>query len=325
MRAAHSPAPAAVTAERPRRSPRQGLWLDLEVAALEGLSLPELRQAGVEFLVLGCSEDEVRWEAERLADFSRQVSRAGLETYLAPWGYGKVLAGDAAVPSLYLHTHPQTLQVDSRGRRLGRACPNDPHFLEWFANAMRTLAWLLEARGFVWDTPGFYHTRGAWGCHCAYCRRLYAAATGEPLPRLLTPEVLSFRRQSLSLFLLAAAAAVKSVDRRLLSVVVPPSPLAPEAGVSGADDWRVLAANSGAEVLGLVAEASRRGDGLQPSEAFRACAQAVHAEGRSLWVTVEAEEVTSLVARDARGLAQALGAEALVWPPMLPLRRPPRP
>ena len=61
--------------------------------------------------------------------------------------------------------------------------------------------------------------------------------------------MLEFRRHSLNMFLLAAAAAVQSVDRRLKSIVVPPPALEPATGTSGADDWRILATNSGTAAL----------------------------------------------------------------------------
>ncbi len=267
----------------------------------------------MDFIVISCPEDEARWEAERLAAFTRAAAHAGLDRYLAPTGYGKVLDPDPAIPSLYLHTHPQTLQVDSRGRRCAKACPNDPRFLEWFAGSMRTLAWMVEARGFVWDAPSFYHSRGVWACRCSYCQRLFSAAAGQPLPRSLTPEVLDFRRRSLSLFLLAAAAAIQSVDRRLQSVVAPPPPLDPSTSTTGADDWRQLAANAGMESLALVVTPEGRGYRLPESDLLQPHSQAAAAEGKPLWLWLATEQLHPELVHEGRILARQLGAEAVVW------------
>ncbi len=292
---------------------RNGIVLAENLARLDEIAPSWLREQGVDFLVIGCPEDEVRWEAERLADFSRAAARAGLRRYLAPAGYGKVLDPDPAISSLYLHTHAHTLQVDSRGRRCARACPNDPRFLEWFAGSMRTLAWMVEANGFVWDAPSFYHSRGVWACRCSYCQRLFSAQAGFPLPQSLTTEVLDFRRQSLNLFLLAAAAAVQSVDRRLQSVIAPPAPLDPATDVSGADDWRVLAANSGAAALALVMAPEGRGYRLPDAGALQPYASAAAAEGKLLWLWLTAEELRPELVDEGRILARQLQAEAVVW------------
>ncbi|HEY3398501.1 MAG TPA: hypothetical protein VGM19_12670 [Armatimonadota bacterium] len=289
--------------------------------ALERISPAWLVDQGLQFAVITCPEDEARWESERLAAFTRQLAHSGLEAYVAPAGYGKVLDADPATTSLYLHTHPQTLQIDSRGRRCARACPNDPRYLEWFANSMRTLAWLLEVKGFVWDAPGFYHSRGAWACHCSYCQRLFSAAAGQALPRELTPEVLSFRRHSLSMFILAAAAAVQSVDRRLVSIVAPPPPLEAATALSGADDWKVLAANSGVASLALVVTPEGRGFRLPGPEVLHAPVSAAHAEGKQVWLWIVAEQLHPELLTEGKILAANLGLEAVIWADYEALRR----
>jgi hypothetical protein len=305
---------------------RNGVVLSESVAGLERVPPRWFRDRGLDLLVVACAEDEARWEAERLAGFLREVARSGVEVYLAPWGYGKVLYAETLAPSLYLHTHPQTLQIDSRGRRCPRACPNDPRFLEWFSNSMRTLAWLMEVRGFVWETPSFYYGRGAWACRCGYCQRLYAAAAGEPLPRQLNPEVTEFRRQSLNMFLLAAAAAVQSVDRRLQSVVIPPPPLDPATATSGADDWRILANNSGTDVLGLAVSPRPPALGLPPAEHYGAFASTAQAQGKGTWLWLETDRLTPEATNDARTMARNLRLDAIIWSEYEQLRRlaPPR-
>jgi hypothetical protein len=186
---------------------------------------------------------------------------------------------------------------------------------------MRTLAWLMEVRGFVWEAPGFYYGRGGWACRCSYCQRLFTAAAGEAMPKQLTPEVLEFRRQSLNMFLLAAAAAVQSVDRRLRSIVIPPSPLESATGTSGADDWRILAKNSGTDTLGLVVSPRPPALGLPPAEHFAAVASTAQAQGKGLWLWLETERLTPEAANDARTLARNLRLDAIIWSEYEQLRR----
>ena len=298
-----------------------GVVLSEPISALDQVPPGWFRDQDLNVVVVVCAEDEARWEAERLAAFTRQVAQTGTEVYLAPWGYGKVLDPDPVVPSLYLHTHPQTLQVDSRGRRCPRACPNDPRFLEWFSNSMRTLAWLMETQGFVWETPRFFYGRGTWACRCTYCQRLFSAAAGEPLPRQLTPEVLEFRRHSLNMFLLAAAAAVQSVDRRLKSIVVPPAPLDPATVTTGADDWRVLAGNSGTETLGLAVSPQPPALGLPPPEHYAESVVSAQSQGKGVWLWLETERLTPETVNDARTLARQLSLEAIIWSDYDQLRR----
>ena len=156
---------------------------------------------------------------------------------------------DPALPSLYIETHPQSLQVDNRGRRCPKACPNNPYFLEWFSSSMRTLAWLVEATGFLWDEPSFHYSRGTWACRCVYCQRLYQAAQGREMPRDFEEARWAFREVSLIIFLLAAAAAVQAVDYRLESLVTPTPALAGTPVLSGTGDWNAIAACSACDAL----------------------------------------------------------------------------
>ncbi|MCE5241010.1 hypothetical protein LLH23_21315 [bacterium] len=202
-------------------------------------------------LFIGCYEDDVHWRAEEIATFVRRARSRGMASFAVPWGFGKVLDPDPAVPSLYVETHPQSLQVDSRGRRVPKACPNDPYFLEWFSSNMRTLAWMLEVEGFLWDEPSFHHSRSNWACRCEYCQRLFQASFGFDMPRDFNEKVADFRERSLVMFLLAAAAAVQSVDQRLQSLIMP-APVMPGTQVpGGTGNWPALAACSACDVLSL--------------------------------------------------------------------------
>lgn len=228
-----------------------GLSLAGGTQELSRVDVGQLADLGFTCLFMGCYEDDVHWRAEEVAGFVRRARARQLQVIAIPWGYGKVLDPDPAVPSLYVETHPQTLQIDSRGRRVPKACPNNPYFLEWFSSSMRTLAWLLEVNGFLWDEPSFHYSRGTWACRCEYCQRLYHAQTGREMSRECTDAVDAFRESSLIMFLLAAAAAIQAVDYKLSSVVMP-APALPGSQVhSGTSNWGALTASSACDALSL--------------------------------------------------------------------------
>ncbi len=291
-----------------------GLLCSGGVDDLRHVDLGLVYDIGIRTLFIACYEDEVRWQAEDLAGFFRQARAAGLEPYAVPWGYGRLLAPDPSIDSLYLQVHPDTSQVDSRGKRVRKACPNDPRFLEWFSSSVRTLAWLLECRGFVWDEPGFHHHRGLWSCRCGYCKRLFAAAYGHEMPRELTDEVLLFRRQSVSMFLLAAAAAVRSVDRRLQSLVVPSPRLGKEQRYTGSEDIAVLAQCAGVDGLCITVPWQEMGWDMEYGirEVNKGPAQIAHAhkKGCGLWLMAGPRREDRTI--DALEFAARAGTDAVV-------------
>jgi hypothetical protein len=67
------------------------------------------------------------------------------------------------------------------------------------------------------------------------------------MPNTLTPEVAAFRRSAISMFLMAAAAAVQGVDQRLRCLVMPPPLDSRDRIHTGADDWSKLAAGAGVD------------------------------------------------------------------------------
>ena len=226
-----------------------GLSLAGGTAELATVNLDQLQEIGFTTLFVGCYEDDMHWRAEEVASFVRRARSRAMVVYAMPWGYGRVLDPDPAISSLYVETHPQSLQVDSRGRRCPQACPNNPYYLEWFSSSMRTLAWLLEVNGFLWDEPSFHYSRGSWACRCPYCQRLYRASHDREMPREFTDEVARFREVSLVMFLLAAAAAIQAVDYRLESIVMPTPALPGAPGPRGTGDWDAIAAASACDGL----------------------------------------------------------------------------
>jgi len=206
---------------------------DHEHTTAETLAL--IRECGFGAVFLECREDTQDTVGLELGEFSRECGREGVECYAVPQGYGGVLATPPDLRSGFLRRWPSARQIDSRGRPADRACPNDPDFLDWFAGRMGDLAELLACYGFVWNEPSFYYARGIWACRCVHCQRAYESEHGEEMPTELTHRVLNVRQRSIAIFLLAAAAAIKRVNRRARSLVLAAAGLAHEQLHIGTD------------------------------------------------------------------------------------------
>ena len=291
-----------------------GLSIGGAVSALQRLEPRELAADGFASVFVACYEDEMRWHAEAAADFSRTCQRAGLEVYAVPLGYGLINDPDPSAESLYVHEHPQNCQVDSRGRRAHKACPNNPAFLEWFSSNMRTLAWLLECRGFLWDEPTLYFARGAWACRCPWCERLFFAEHQQQMPLEIGDRVARFRRSTLLMFILAATAAIHAVDRRLMSMVMPTSSASSrEVGIA-ADALGPLAQAGGIDALSVfVPWQSEHRDmeiALRSASEEAVAATGAHGKRAFLWVGGSPHPRDRLL--DCIEVARSAGVEHLV-------------
>lgn len=291
-----------------------GLCLAGGTQELSRVDLDQIIDLGFSCLFVGCYEDDVHWRAEELAGFVRRARARQLEVIAMPWGYGKVLDPDPAVPSLYVETHPQSLQIDSRGRRCPKACPNNPYFLEWFSSQMRTLAWMLEVNGFLWDEPSFHYSRGTWACRCEYCQRLFHAQNGREMPREFSDLIVAFRESSTVMFLLAAAAAIQSVDYKLGSFVMP-APAMPGSQVhSGTGNWGAIAASSACDALSLFVPWQHNDVPMEQAvkDLQQEAARHVEKVGKRslLWLAASPSPRDRIV--EALGVAKQCGAEMVV-------------
>jgi hypothetical protein len=284
------------------------------VSALERIDPAELSAIGFSSVFVACAEDEMRWHAEQAAAFTRSCQAAGLEVYAVPVGYGKVMDPDPSIDSLYVHEHPQNLQIDSRGRRCAKACPNNPAFLEWFSSSMRTLAWLLECNGFLWDEPSFYYSRGNWACRCGYCQRLFYSQHQRDLPVDLDEAAMHFRRRSIVMFLLAAAAATQAADRRLLSLVMPSWSVSSREVGMGTDGWDSLLESSAVDRLSVYAAWQTQGREMETAirSTYEAASRAAQArqKGSVMWVGGSPHPRDKLL--EALQVAHLAGVEHLV-------------
>jgi len=291
-----------------------GLSIGGGVGALDDIDPRHLAEDGFSSVFVACHERDMLWHAPRAADFARASQAAGLQVYVVPLGYGRVIDPDPSIESLYVREHPHNCQIDNRGRRCTKACPNNPSFLEWFSSNMRTLAWLLECQGFLWDEPSFYSARGGWGCRCEYCERLYYAEHECELPVDLSDSVVRFRRSSMTMFLLAAAAAIQSVDRRLSSVVMPSSVLTTREAGLGLDELNALAGSSAVDQVSAYASWHPGGPSMETAigTTYEAVSEATSRQDKDCILWISGSPAPSDRLLDTLRVAHVAGVEHLV-------------
>jgi len=166
--------------------------------------MKELVSMGCNLVVHTMSENDFRFYHKTMKDIVQLCQSLGLETYIDPWGVGKIFGGEAF--SEFIVLNPHTRQVLSDGSTGPLACPNHPEFQafmrEWVDGALDTgVDWIF------WDEPHFYisswslRSDDAWGCRCKHCERLFEERCGKPMPQEFTDEVAQFRDDCVMQFL----------------------------------------------------------------------------------------------------------------------------
>jgi hypothetical protein len=285
---------------------------DPDLANDEAVAL--LTGCGVRSVFIECHEETQDTHGLALAGFARRSRREGLEVYAVPRGYGHVLRSPRPTRTLYLRGRREAQQIDSKGRRAPCACPNNREFVEWFAARMADLAEMLACDGFVWDEPAFYFSRGAWGCRCDECQRLYEWQYGEELPTELTFSAAHFRRRAIVMFLLAVAARVKRVNAACQCIVMSAGELAHEQFHTGTQQWSELLDSSGVDGLAAFPDWRRRGTPLEDALAHlgRSALREARLRGKrgQVWIAGSPQHEDRLL--DALRFAARLGAPEFV-------------
>jgi len=166
--------------------------------------MKQLVDMGCNLVVHMMSENDFRFYYKQICEIVQLSQSLGLETYIDPWGVGKIFGGEAF--SEYITYNPNTRQVLSDGSTGPLACLNHPEFqafmAEWVDGALDTGADLL-----FWDEPHFYipswalRSDDAWGCRCKYCQKKFEQQYGKPMPEQPTEEVAEFKDNCVMEFL----------------------------------------------------------------------------------------------------------------------------
>ncbi len=164
----------------------------------------ELVEMGCDMVIHTMSENDFRFYYRQIQEIVRLSQSLGLETYIDPWGVGKIFGGEAF--SEFINFKPHTRQVLSDESTGPLACLNHPEFQafmgEWVEGALDTGADFI-----FWDEPHFYisswalRSDNAWGCRCKYCRKLFEERYGKPMPEHWTDEIAEFREDCVMEFM----------------------------------------------------------------------------------------------------------------------------
>ncbi len=267
---------------------RLGIELRGDTAVANPAVLPLLADCGFQAVFLVVEEAHQDLLGLQLAEFARRCRLQGMATVVAPRGYGLVAAPGDETTSPYLASAPDVWQIDNRGRRIERACPNNPEFLVWFELRMRDLAELLACDGALWDAPGFYHSRGAWACRCGYCQRGFEAVYEQELPAELGHRALHFQQQSVLLLLLAGAASVKRISPRAVGMVTATPWLAHEQAHIETTYFQQLLSSAAVDVLAVPADWQGMQMGMEDclSRLVRAAAREAECHGKPICIRV---------------------------------------
>ena len=233
---------------------RLGIELRGDPAVANRETLALLVDSGLQAVFLAVEEAQQDLWGLELAEFARACRREGLAVVAMPRGYGLVAAAEPDTASPYLHAAPQVWQIDNRGRRVQRACPNHPEFLAWFERRMHDLSEMLACDGVLWDGPGFYYARGSWACRCEYCQRGFWVAYEQEMPVELGHQALHFQQQSVLLLLMAGAAAAKRVNPSAVGMVVATPWLAHEQAHMETTYFQQLLGSAAVDVLVVAAD-----------------------------------------------------------------------
>jgi hypothetical protein len=145
----------------------------------------ELVDMGCDLVIHTMSENDFRFYYRQIQEIVRLSQSLGLETYIDPWGVGKIFGGEAY--SEFINFKPHTRQVLSDESTGPLACLNHPEFQafmgEWVDGALDTARTSSSGRAPFLHFRWALRSDNAWGCRCKYCRSYSKSAMGNRCPR----------------------------------------------------------------------------------------------------------------------------------------------
>lgn len=163
--------------------------------------LKVIQEAGCTYVVHTFSEEDFEFYQGAMGQIVDSSHRLGLEVWLDPWGVGQAFGGETY--SSLIARNLSLRQISSTGESLPIACPNQQAFREYLVKWAQAAA-RLKADLLFWDEPHFQifpEPEGTepklWACRCSACQDGFQKSRGVPLPDRLTPDVRSFKEESL--------------------------------------------------------------------------------------------------------------------------------
>ena len=181
-----------------------------------------IREAGFNYVLHTFSEEDLQYYPQTMKEIISISKKEGLNVYANPWGVGRVFGGEAY--SELAAKAPEMAQIDTNGRKLVAACPNNPDFRGYMKK------WIVavcesDIETVFWDEPHFYFEKNKpelYTCNCQVCSKLYKEQTGENIPKIPSMEFKSFKQRSLVSFLSFLTEEVHKLGKRNSVCLLPP-------------------------------------------------------------------------------------------------------
>ncbi len=136
-------------------------------------SFKDMREMGFDTVCLTFSESEMRYSRRAFEIQVNSAQKVGLKVHVIPSRLGGRFAGAPLMPSVWLSENPE----HTIGERFV-ACVEEPAFVEWIKNFMKTLLTDYDLDGIVWDEPKSVHRIST---HPATIRKLGENPTSEDM------------------------------------------------------------------------------------------------------------------------------------------------
>ena len=208
--------------------------------------LPEIVDAGCDFVVHTLSEHDLAFHSGESAGLIAATHDAGLEAWADCWGLGGLFAGEAF--SDFLVRHPESWRTRPDGERVPVACPNAPAFRELLGGWVEAAAAAGADAAFFDDPmpPGADEACACGACEQAMSAYLREREAGQTFPQWSIARLIS-----------GACADARARGMRAVVGVLPGSP------------------EQGADILEQQLAAARAADVVAVSPLWRAHGQPV--------------------------------------------------
>lgn len=166
-------------------------------------------------VLLAITEFDMHFWYPNVIKIASLAKEMGLKTYLNLWGIGKFFGGEQV--SLFLQNNIKNRQVSANtGQPLPAACITSKAFNDYFLGLLEKLAKEAEADGFFWDEPHYELPAEVgkgqdWTCRCEICQQTFLQEYGYDMPKVLTSDVIKFRRDKAKEILIKGARTVKDI------------------------------------------------------------------------------------------------------------------
>jgi sugar phosphate isomerase/epimerase len=199
------------------------------------------------FVVHTLSETDLSFYMQTMKEIVRISKDLGMETYIDPWGVGRIFGGEAL--SAFVGNTIDARQILANDKSVPAACMNSPEFRS-FMRLWTEAAADTGADVAFWDEPHFYTGdwvggQRSWACRCPACQKIFKDKYGRPMPREMDGDVVRFREQTVVDFFKELCDHARACGMKNALCVLPEQDAA-----HGTTGWEALAAIPSLDIFG---------------------------------------------------------------------------